>query len=325
MNVTFKILLCLLALFCPGRLWLGATPLRVAQLVAPGEGGERGYPHALSSLLESVATTTGAPLEPSPLLVESLQDPRLFQCPLLYVNWDDREDWERLPEGEVKALQGFLEGGGFLWLDAGIAAEFLRKAAGNAAQHHSYGEWQVAPAVQKFMERVLPQASFQPIPREDPLFRPFYQGLPDTSLLPPTVQRYIAEEKWPGGTYSVMGIRLEGRLAVIATPILAMGWGRNSLGAWTTDIQLRTLERGDTLGEILPQAAVLGPAFAARREDGTLDQIYCQQNARPAWLREPTGQWRLFRYHDSRQISDFTHLFYSRLGINFILAALLGE
>ncbi len=314
-----------LTILCLLPLCLGAAPLRIAQLVAPGRAMERGYPNALASLLETVADTTGLDLETTPMLVDSFRDPRLRQCPFLYVNWNDREDWETMPREEVEALGQFLASGGFLWLDAGIAAEFLRQAGADAAQHHSYGEWQVAPEVQRFLQKALPGHPFLPLSRKDPLFRCFFQGLPDVSLLPREVQQYVTEEKWPGGTYSVMGIRLEGRLAVMATPILSMGWGKSSLGGWTNEIRMKTLEQGETLGVLLPQAAVLGPAFPARREDGTFDKVFCQENAVPAWLQEPTGQWRLFRYHDSQQINDFIHIFYSRLGANFILAALMGE
>ncbi len=311
--------LCLLPLCC----W--SDPLTIAQMVAPGRALGRGYPNALPSLLETVATTTGLELETTPMLVDSFQDPRLQQCPFLYVNWNDREDWESLPPEEAKALGEFLRNGGFLWLDAGIAAEFLRQAGTQAAQHHSYGEWQVAPEVQHFLQQALPDHPFLPLSRKDPLFQCFYQDLPDVSLLPQEVQTYVTQEKWPGGTYSVMAIRLEGRIAVMATPILAMGWGKTTLGGWTHEIRMKTLEQGDTLEILLPQAAVLGPAFPARREDGTFDKVFCQQNAIPAWLQEPTGQWRLFRYHDSPQINDFIHLFYSRLATNFLLAALMGE
>ena len=58
---------------------------------------------------------------------------------------------------------------------------------------------------------------------------------------------------------------------------------------------------------------------------GGKDAIYCQGAALPAWAQDPAGNWRVFRYYDSRQISDFTHVFYTRLGINVLVAALLGE
>ena len=119
-------------------------------------------------------------------------------------------------------------------------------------------------------------------------------------------------------------IRLNGRLAVICTPVIAMGWGRSARG-WETTISFRALEGTENLGEVLETAPYSGPRFEVTREDGGKDAIYCQGNALPAWSQAPTGLWRVFRYYKSEQISDFTHVFYTRLGINILLTALLGD
>ena len=297
--------------------------LRVAKYVPSGGGTlHAGYPEALSGLLATARNVTGLPLAEEPLQVESFGDPRLAGCPVLYLNWMDREDWSGLPESEILSLRAFLESGGFLHIDSGIVAEFLRR---EGVQNHSYGEWEASPECCAFLERVLPGHPFQVLGRDDPVFRVFYQGLPSTELLPDSVRQYTVEEKWPSGTYSAVGIRLDGRLAVLATPVLAMGWGRDAFGGWTTEIRMRVLEGGTGLDTLLPDAAVLGPQYSVRREDGGTDQVFCQDRELPAWLREPSGRWRVFRYYDSNQISDFTHLFYSRLGVNFLLCALLGE
>lgn len=300
--------------------------VRVAQLVAPDYSTVyRNYPGALSGLLSSIHENTGLEVAPDPVMVSSFRDPRLRECPFLYVNWDDRNDWEAFPEEEHAALREFLKAGGFMYVDAGIATEFLREAGTMNGQHHSYAEWEARPDVKEFFARTLPEDAFAPLGRDDPLYSCPYRGLPDASALAPGLREYVSREKWPNGTYSAVGIRLDGRLAVLATPVVAMGWGKDDLGDWTTEIRLRTLEDGEALGEILPDAAVLGPRYAARREDGGVDDVFCQQDALPAWLHDPLGRWRVFRYYDSRQISDFAHVFYTRLATNFIVCALLGE
>lgn len=302
--------------------------MRIAQF-ADNAGGQsrRSYPDALQGLLDNARKATGVNLADSPILLTSFLDERLMETPFLYVNWDDCLRWKDLPEAEVQALRKYILGGGFVYIDAGITAEFLRGANGvgsYSSQHHSYAEWQERPEVRDFFRRVLPEYTFQPLGRDDPLFGCFYQGLPDAERLPPSVREYTIREKWPSGTYSAVGIRLDGRMAVLATPVVSMGWGKNALGGWTTEIRMRVLEEQDSLKQMLPQAAVLGPKYEARREDGGVDQIYCQDNALPAWLHAPTGDWRVFRYYDSRQISDYTHIFYTRLGTNFLISALLG-
>lgn len=319
----FYILMLWVGILC--SLALEGTELRVAQYLSAKETAYRNYPDALPSLLQSAREYSGMPIVAEPLLVSSFQDPRLESCPLLYVNWDDSQNWSSLPEVEVLALRKYLQSGGYVLVDAGISAEFLRNSERVLSQHHSYGEWQEAPAVRDFFLRVLPENHFQPLGRDDPIYACFYQGLPDAERLPPTVKEYTMREKWPNGTYSAVGIRLQGRLAVLATPVIAMGWGRNAVGGWSTVIRMRVLEDEEGLNRLLPSAPSLGAKFDARREDGGMDHIYCQNDSLPAWLHEPTGRWRVFQYYDSNQISDYTHIFYTRLGINYLIAALLGE
>ena len=302
--------------------FLRAQELRVAQLAGTA-ALRRNYPTALPSLLASARECTGLPLATEPLLLTSFADPRLRETPFLYINWDDRSDWPELPAAEIDALRQYLRAGGMVMVDAGITAEFLREAPGQS-QHHSFAEWAANPAVQEFFAKVLPGEPFVPLRRNDPLFTNCYAGLPDDSLLPEVVRSYAQDEKWPGGTYSAVAIRLDGRLAVLCTPVVAMGWGRSARG-WETSIRFRALEGTDTLGELLETAPYSGPRFEVTREDGGKDAVYCQGNALPAWSQDPSGVWRVFRYYDSRQISDFTHVFYTRLGINILLTALLGD
>lgn len=326
-KTTRKICLWLFCVLClVWHIHADNTEIRIAQLIEGNKNAlSRNYPEALPGLLESAAKATGLPLAQEPILINSFLDPRLPECPFLYINWDDKTNWDKLPEAEILAFRNFLTQGGFVFVDAGITASFLRNAENPfLGQHHSYAEWEASPPVRDFFQKVLPKATFQPLGRDDPLYACFYQGLPGLENLPPNVQDYAQREKWPDGTYSAVGIRLNGRLAVLATPVIAMGWGRNSLGGWTTEIRFRTLEDNDGLNRLLPQAATLGPQYDARREDGGTDHIFCQGDAMPAWLNDPLGNWRVFRYYDSRQISDYVHVFYTRLGTNFLIAALLG-
>ncbi|MEM4248222.1 MAG: hypothetical protein QXH80_03060, partial [Candidatus Nanoarchaeia archaeon] len=73
--------------------------------------------------------------------------------------------------------------------------------------------------------------------------------------------------------------------------------------------------------ERLRSAAYSGARYEAVLEDGRKDIVYCQTEALPAWVQEPDGRWRVFRYYQSNEISDFAHVFYTRLGINIFVYA----
>jgi len=293
--------------------------VRVAQL-RPGRAVTRHYPDALPSLLRHVAEVTSLNVVAEPVIIESFEDERLCQYPFIYVNFADRPDWT-LSELEKVNLRGYLERGGFLFIDAGINAEFLRENL-EFGQHHSFGEWDACPEIKQAFAAVFPQRTFAPLKRSHPVFRTFYKGLPDAGALPDTVKDYVVKEKWPDGTYSAVGLKVEGRLAVLVTPIIAMGWGKNSLGNWQTTIRFRVLEGTAGLSDYLRTAAYSGARFEVVREDGAKDVLYCQKQALPAWVNEPGGNWRVFRYYGSREISDFAHVYYTRLGTNILVYAL---
>ena len=109
---------------------------------------------------------------------------------------------------------------------------------------------------------------------------------------------------------------------MLATPIVSMGWGKNSLDQWDSTIRFRVLEETKGLSSYLENASYGGERFEVAREDGGKDIIYCQEQALPAWANEPGGKWRVFRYYGSREISDFAHTFYTQLGTNIIVYAL---
>ena len=304
----------------PGPALAPLDEVRIAQLVPATDYYLRNYANALPSLLRHVAESAHVNVVSEPVAINDFADERLLECPFVYANFADRADWT-FSAAEAELLRGYLDRGGFLYIDAGITASFLREHP-EYGQHHSYAEWDACPELKAAFAPIFPDEGFQPLRRSDPLFRAFYQGLPDTSLLPATVKSYTEQEKWPDGTYSAVALRRRGRIAVLATPIVAMGWGKNSLGQWNTTIRFRVLEGTAGLGDYLETAAYSGPRFEVVREDGGKDVIYCQDAAMPAWANEPGGQWRVFRYYASREISDFAHAFYTRLGTNILLYAL---
>ena len=140
--------------------------------------------------------------------------------------------------------------------------------------------------------------------------------------LPDSVRDFVIQEKWPGGTYSAVALTVNGRIAVVTTPIISMGWGKNHLGNWSTKIRFRVRENVSGLADYLQTAAYSGARYESTREDGDKDVIYCQKEALPAWVNEPGNTWRVFRYYQSREISDFAHAFYTRLGVNIFSYAL---
>ncbi|MBP5670852.1 MAG: DUF4159 domain-containing protein [Lentisphaeria bacterium] len=294
--------------------------IRVGQLVVGGGLHRSFYPNALPSLLRHIRKTTTANVSDDPVVLTSFADERLMSLPFVYVNFADRIDWTFTPE-ETENLRGYLERGGFLYVDSGITAAFLRERP-ELGQHHSYAEWEASPALQEAFKPVFPNLEFQTLRRSDELYRVFYAGLPDTSLLPDTVKSYTEQEKWPDGTYAAAVLRVKGRVAVLATPIVSMGWGKNSLGQWDSTIRFRVLEDTKGLSSYLETAAYGGARFEVAREDGGKDVIYCQEQAMPSWANEPGGRWRVFRYYGSREISDFAHTFYTQLGTNIVVYAL---
>ena len=175
------------------------------------------------------------------------------------------------------------------------------------------------PNLAELFKEIVPETSFRPLPRSHGLFRSFHVGLPDSSVLPDTVQEFVVNEKWPQGSYSSMGLEVDGRLAVLAMPIVAMGWGRNEVGKWTTRIGFRIRESAEGLSDRLSEAYASGEPFEVTREDGRADIIYTQNQTMPSWVQEAGGDWRVFQYHYSQEISDYAHVFYTQLGVNIVV------
>ncbi|MEA2011480.1 MAG: DUF4159 domain-containing protein [Verrucomicrobiota bacterium] len=292
--------------------------VHIAQLIQ-GRAISRHYPYALPTLLKYIKKETTLNVNQEVKLLTSFEDRRMFQFPFIYVNYADRKDWH-FTEKEKTNLRSYLERGGFIYIDAGINADFLSEKG--AGQHHSYAEWRAAPDLAEAFKELFPEKDFVSLPRSHPLFSVFYSGLPDTEILPDTVREFVKKEKWPGGTYSAVSLKFDGRIGVLATPIIAMGWGKNNLGQWQTTIRFRIRENTDGLSEYLKTAAYSGARFEVMREEGTKDIVFCQKRALPAWVNEPDGEWRVFRYYQSTEISDYAHVFYTRLGANILIYAM---
>ncbi len=296
----------------------GPPTVRICQLIQDRNRMHL-YPYALPSLLQDLSDRTALNMDPQPIIISSFEDPQLFDAPLLYVNFGQRTDWNLTP-AEIKNLRNYLDRGGFMLIDAGISAEFLRDKA--ASQHHSFAEWQARPELVEVMERIYPGRTFDPLPRDHELYRIFYQGLPDPTILPDTVREFVVNEKWPNGTYSMVAMKVNGRISVLATPIVAMGWGKTPLGTWATTIGFRIRESAEKLDERLQTAAYSGVRFEVTREDGQTDIVFCQEEAKPSWVHEANGTYRVFRYYHSREISEYAHQFYTQLGFNIFVYAM---
>ena len=271
--------------------------LRVMQLMK-NPNGVRRYPDALPSLLTMMNEQTWAKFDTDPLFISELTDERIFENPILYINCDDQTNLEFTAE-ENQALRRYMELGGFVYLDAGIKASFLGADLG-----HSYAAWEERPEVREWFKDVFPEKAFIPLDRSHDLFRVFFKGLPQNSdlkieasqkRLPETVLTFVEQEKWPQGTYSFVGIKVKGRLACVASPICAMGWGRDEFGNWIPPISFRIRESAENFDENLKLASFAGKTFEVIREDGLKDIIYSEPGQRPAWVQEPTGRWRIFK------------------------------
>lgn len=298
---------------------IGSSNVQIAQLIQ-GKTLYRNYPDALPTLLNETNTRTSIKLDSFPKVLSSFEDPNLFEFPFIFINFADRSDWT-FSSLEQRNLKMYLKRGGFIYIDAGISAEFLRKDVRHG-QHHSFADWEVSPPVKNAFLEIFPDKRFQPLKRNHPLFSSFYSGLPDPETLPDTVREFVINEKWPHGTYSAVALTVNGKIAVLATPIISMGWGKNQLGNWSTNIRFRIREGVTGLSDYLETAAYSGVRYETTKEDGNKDVIYCQKEALPAWVQEPGNDWRVFRYYQSREISDFAHVFYTQLGINIITYAL---
>ena len=143
--------------------------------------------------------------------------------------------------------------------------------------------------------------------------------MPNASALPEAIREFYNKRKVATGNLFFNGPQHDDRVAVMAMPIMAMGWGKSEFGQWTTRRGFRVREGAEGLSERLSEAAYGGESYETTREDGLSDVIYCETPGTPAWVEEPDGDWRVFRYYHSQEISDYAHTFYTRLGLNMFV------
>jgi len=293
-------------------------PINVKILQISNSRMRKYYPYGLRTLLEHVNDTSSVKLESIPETTDSFEDKAIFNYPFIYMNADDRPNWE-FSDLEVENIRDYLDRGGFIYIDAGISAAFLRNSV--QSQRHSFADWEASPRVKKAFKQVYPAKKFQRLKRNHQIYKSFYKGLPDPKDLSESVREYVVKEKWPQGTYSAVGLKVNGRIAVLCTPIIAMGWGKNSEGAWATTIGFRIREKAKNLGEILSKAQT-AQQYETTREDGQKDIVYCLTPGLPDWVKEPSNRYRVFNYYHSLEISQFAHRFYTQLGLNILIYSL---
>ncbi len=293
--------------------------IKIARLVSV-PAIRRSYPNGLTTLLDKMNKMTNMNFDAQPAIITSFENENLFKYPFLYINYIDRENW-KLSLKERDNLKKYLERGGFIFIDAGINSSFLRKNKRHG-QSHSFAEWKITPELKTEFENIFPRKEFEPLKNSHEIFKSFYQGLPDPKILPDSVRDYVINEKWPDGSYSTVALTVNNRIAVIATPIIGMGWGKDRLGQWITNISFRVRESEEGLSDSLKTASYSGERFEATRKDGRIDALYCQSDARPEWAEEADGNWRIFKYYTTKEISDYAHQYFTRLGVNIITYAL---
>ena len=220
-----------------------------------------------------------------------------------------------------------MELGGFVYLDAGIKASFLGSDLG-----HSYAAWEERDEVREWFGQIFLEKSFTPLARNHEIFRTFYKGLPDNEYLrleedqkrlPDTVLTFVEQEKWPQGTYSLVGIKVKERLAASASPFVLWGGAGMSLGLGFLLFFFGYASRPRIL--MKPCRSHPLPVKPSKLPEKILkDEIYLLPGQRPLWVKEPTGRWRIFKYYSGEEISNYAHSFYARLGMNVFLYALLN-
>jgi len=278
------------------------------------------YPSALPSLLRTIRQRQlQFPLMEEEV-IRNLQALREGRSPLLYINAGDVANWD-FPDSDVDALRSFLDSGGFLWIDAGLQADFFTP---EQAQAHSYAYWEASEPVHRLFKRMYPTLTLEALPQTHPIFRLIYSGLPSTDKLPAAITPYVTQEKWPQGTYSLLGLTVHHHLGVILTPIASMGWVTDESGRFTGMLAMRIREEAPDLGELLSKTKASGESYLVHDAQGGEETIYCDPPGRPAWVRESSGRWRVFRYYQGPEISTFAQQFFTQLGINVWSYALLG-
>ncbi len=213
------------------------------------------------TLLAEINRVSTIKTAPDPMILRSFEDPEMFKYPFIYANFADRKDWTFSPL-EIQNLKRYLERGGFLYIDAG---DQCRVSAGDKAipgQHHSFADWSASPALKDAFHALYPEKEFRPLEREHELYDVMYPDLPDASLLPDTVREFVINEKWPEATYSAVGLKVHGRVAVLATSHHRYGLGKKFDGKLVHEHSIPGSGGDDRIGGLFgDRPPILEPAM----------------------------------------------------------------
>ena len=84
---------------------------------------------------------------------------------------------------------------------------------------------------------------------------------------------------------------------------------------------MRVKENADQMQSTLSSAAYDGAKFPVTNEDRTEDLVFVQGD-KPAWVKEATGKWRLYKYYGGNEINEFAHNYFTQLGTNILFFSL---
>jgi hypothetical protein len=130
----------------PGGYWYRGQP-----------AWSHGYPTSEENLLEILDTVTGVDAHHETKTL-SLEDPAIFEYPLLYII---EVSWWQMTDAEARNLRAFLDKGGFVIVDDFKTPSF-----------NGGGGWELFEAN---MRRVLPGARFVDMAPSHPIFHSFFE------------------------------------------------------------------------------------------------------------------------------------------------------
>lgn len=180
---------------------------------------ETDYPRAEKNLILRLSQLTSMRVNPEPIDLR-VTDPRLFDYPFVFMS---DVGWLLFSDREKRSLEGYLDAGGFLWIDDFWGHAEWQNMERNLGSLRESWKWKQIPSDHPIMRTVYHLKACPQVPA-----RIFYTqtGLP---FDPPEVHRFPA-----GGVAGVRDVRFmglfddRGRLLAVAThnTDIADGWER---------------------------------------------------------------------------------------------------
>lgn len=202
----FSLIPCVLALLAPENPAWGMGEYSKLSIPHIKYRGGKFRPRAGSteSLLIQVARRTSVEVNRESLDLE-LNDPRLFQFPIIFMGGD--RAFEPLTHDELKILRNYLNYGGFLLIDDS-----------SSKRDSGFDE-----SIRKMIADLFPLTPLQKIRRDHSIFRSFY-------LINRVAGRVVIN-------HYLEGITIKGRTALVySANDLAGAWSKNKLGHWNYDM-----------------------------------------------------------------------------------------